>query len=144
MGCDIHAYIEVKADGQWKYYNWRRKHNYGEHQSHLDWERMTNDPLHILRHYALFAALAGVRNNFNTIPVSKPRGLPSNITKPVKAISDDWNSDGHTHSWLTLSEMQNYDFKSAGVYDGWTKTLDAMAELVDDPGNLRLVFFFDC
>ncbi len=84
MGCDIHAHIEVKISGTWYYYA----------------------PAEIMRNYIVFAKMADVRNwDRSIIPISKPKGLPSSTTNMTKFHSDNWNSDGHSHSWLSYDEM---------------------------------------
>lgn len=52
--------------------------------------------------YRLFAAIAGVRNQTNVLPLYPLRGVPRYgfDTTPVDAIADDTNV-----GWLTLSEI---------------------------------------
>lgn len=86
MGCDIHAFVEVKKNGKW--------HTYSE--ADLD------------RDYGLFAKMADVRNysDWDIKPISKPRGLPEDTAEITKFESDNWDSDGHSHSWLSKEEIQ--------------------------------------
>jgi hypothetical protein len=61
------------------------------------------------RNYALFATLAGVRDYSNSIiPVSEPKGMPEDCCLYIKNAKEDWDGDGHTHSWLTLKEIKDY------------------------------------
>jgi hypothetical protein len=79
MGCDIHLHVEVKIEGKWQ--NWTAPN--------LD------------RNYDLFAKMADVRNyNQGTVPISKPKGLPEDISVVTKLSYDHWGVDGHSHSWL--------------------------------------------
>lgn len=94
MGCDIHSFAEVKENGSWKVVE-----DYRPFQD---------------RNYQLFALLADVRNGSgfagcdtgNHIePISIPKGLPKDCSAKVQLNSDDWDIDGHSHSWLTLKEL---------------------------------------
>jgi hypothetical protein len=75
----------------------------------------------------LFAILADVRNGrgfagvvtglgFNVI--SKPKGLPSDVSSYVQNESDEWDCDGHSHSWLTLKEILDFDWNQVAVNFG--------------------------
>lgn len=91
MGCDIHTMIEIKLSGsdQWVCYG------------DLDYE--------IGRHYELFAALAGVRNDYGIKPISKPRGIPDDACKEYKSLVENWDLDGHSHSWVTVEDLETLD-----------------------------------
>lgn len=82
MGCDIHAFVEVRLNGKWESYS----------------------DLYIGRDYQLFARMAGVRNYDGTTPVSEPRGLPSDLSSVVDAAAKLWMNDGHSFSWLSAEE----------------------------------------
>jgi len=108
MGCDIHAHVEVREDGQWHH-----------------WEEMFAAPFHVGRNYDLFAILANVRNGYGFAgvptsggftPIDMPRGLPEDVTPEVKQESDDWGVDGHSHSWLTLAELLACDYDGQTVH----------------------------
>lgn len=86
MGCDIHAYAEVKINGRWQLY------------SHL---RIQQD-------YALFARMANVRNyRFEPPiePISLPRDLPANISKMTRFCREVDGSEGHSDSWMSGAEV---------------------------------------
>jgi len=116
MGCDIHLYVEKRAkNGKWVYAS-AKKHrcntSFGEQYGYDYW--------YDGRNYSLFSILANVRNGWGFagvptgegfIPISEPRGLPSNVCSKIKTESDGWGGDGHSHSWLTLKELQDYDWK---------------------------------
>lgn len=122
MGCDIHAYIEVKENEEWKHYDWRNQFidgKYSDGSPSYDYSKMMDYPLYIGRNYDLFAILANVRNGrgFAGIltgtgfkPIDMPRGLPQDVCKEVQEISDGWDVDGHSHSWLLLKELIEYDY----------------------------------
>lgn len=84
MGCDIHGHVEFKKDGVW--HNW----------STVD----------IDRNYDLFAKMANVRNDGTVEPVADPRGVPMDISMEVAMDINQWDCDGHSHSWLSGPEME--------------------------------------
>ena len=84
MGCDIHAFVEIKVDGEWLLYS----------QPQIE------------RDYHLFAYMAGVRTRLIGVkPIVEPRGFPETASKVVRLARDYWAGDGHTHSWLTPEEL---------------------------------------
>ena len=83
MGCDIHAHSELKINGKW--------HHLSE--------------MRIDRCYDLFSKMADVRNYDGIEPISKPRGLPDDCSELTKFISDEYGTDGHSHSWLSSEEV---------------------------------------
>ena len=102
MGCDIHTNVEVRqADGSWKIHE----------GSFID-----------NRNYDLFAILANVRNGFGFagvttgagfVPMAEPRGVPEDASPEYRAEAEQWDGDGHSHSYFTVAEMLAYD---------WTQT----------------------
>lgn len=63
------------------------------------------------RNYMLFSVLADVRNYSDRVkPIDLPRGLPDDVSLEVKRKSDYDGVDGHSHSWLTLRELLDYDW----------------------------------
>jgi hypothetical protein len=122
MGCDIHMSYEIKKDGAWETLDWKAPYIKGTNTDgslNLDYDKLFDDPLYVHRNYDLFAILADVRNGrgfagiqtgegFN--PISEPRGLPEDLSQSIREDSDSWNADGHSHSWLLLSEVVNYDY----------------------------------
>ncbi len=132
MGCDIHLYLEkrifrfddknkengiwVSAD-KWTVEEW--KVLYPEDYEN-NFSVNYNDRIYSGRNYDLFAILADVRNGrgfagvktregFN--PISYPKGLPDDISTEVKREAESWGADGHSHSWLTLKELLDYDWQ---------------------------------
>lgn len=93
MGCDIHAWGERQLS-----------------TSEWEWVEVLPPPFD-WRSYALFGFLAGVRNYSAVTPIAPPRGLPEALSGPARGSSEDWDSDAHTHSYLTLAELEafNYD-----------------------------------
>lgn len=131
MGCDIHAYVEIKIHGKWQLYSQPR----------------------IKRDYDLFGKMAGVRNEFE-IPIAKPRGLPKNVSEIVKLESDFDGSDGHSHSWLNRKEIMAliewsedpmFCHDNLGYMNGnyITSLNDGETDHPEEYDDVRLVFWFD-
>jgi hypothetical protein len=153
MGCDIHAYVEVKRNGRWN----------------------CEGDAFDCRNYGLFGFLAGVRN-YSMVPVlAAPRGLPADVGDVVHQKSKRWGDDGHTHSWLSLRELADFDyaqqfedrrvtrqtgprsFNGGCTADPGGGTMTTYRELLGDwyfkeldrlrsfgePGDVRVVFWFD-
>lgn len=88
MGCDIHEMVEVKNE-----------HNWWNNAGHAN----------LKRDYEMFAVLAGVRNSYNLIPISEPKGKPKDSCSEFDAWLEHWNGDAHSTSWLTLNELKSFD-----------------------------------
>jgi len=98
MGTDIHEYMEKR-------------------QPNGTWEQVPAPNL--WRNYDVFSILADVRNGYGfggcktgegLIPISEPKGLPNDLSVGLlEQIEDDWGF--HSHSWLTLRELQEYDYE---------------------------------
>lgn len=138
MGTDIHMFAEKKIDGVWtpikgeninlKWYRETLEEHKNKGKDASYWENVIKeyesegDTLNCIyngRSYDTFAILADVRNGkgfagvktgdgFN--PISQPKGLPYDVSEEVKNESDYWDGDGHSHSWISLKELQNYDW----------------------------------
>ena len=152
MGCDIHCYAERKnKDGKWKIIGNVEKEEDG-------WISIDYEPYHD-RNYNLFAILANVRNEtafagcktgegFN--PISNPKGVPSDASEEYASLIKQWDSDGHSHSYLTLRELLDYDWTQTTQLQGSDYFLsDTITELLKLAGgtkgidDIRIVFFFD-
>lgn len=98
MGCDIHCYKEKFVGGQWVTADeWVDEYGDGEDVPYKS--RFTD------RNYNLFSVLSkGVRGEQDYS--FEPRGIPFNTSEPVKAASDKWDGDGHSHSYLHVSELR--------------------------------------
>lgn len=120
MGCDIHCSVEKRmADGSWEaitgfvsdYYD--KGHDYFGTQEFKE----AKAPIDC-RNYNAFAVLADVRNGIgfagcdtgNAInPIAQPKGLPEDVSRSIKEESDDYGYDGHSHSYITVKELLDYD-----------------------------------
>ncbi len=98
MGCDIHLYREKKLDGVWVSADtWTNAYNEG-----LDVDY--DDRAYTGRNYDLFGLLAGVRGD---IPGHfEARCMPDDCCAEIAAVAERWGCDGHSHSYLNLSELQ--------------------------------------
>jgi hypothetical protein len=93
--------------------------------------QLTDQPF-VARDYCVFAILAGVRN-YSTeagdafVPVAPPRGLPGDVSPEVARLSEFWDGDGHSHSWLTLREVLAYDWSRTVTYRGFVDAREYLA-----------------
>lgn len=93
MGCDIHAYAERKAEnGQFEVVD----------VAPFEW-----------RNYGVFGWLADARNYSAVTPISKPRGIPDDISAPVRESYAGWDTDAHSASWLSIAELLAVDYEQA-------------------------------
>lgn len=108
MGCDIHSFVEVKKDGKWQLpeppifvHDKIGQMVYGEtnHNHPFNW-----------RSYGVFGFLADVRNYSMVPPIAERRGKPEDVSDYVKA--EYWESDDHSHSWLSLKELLDFDYEA--------------------------------
>jgi hypothetical protein len=118
MGCDIHMYAELKRNVNEKEV-WV---NVDDFRINPYWDgsdsesQFEHKDLHGDRNYGLFSLLAGVRDySEKTKPVSDPKGLPEDISDFTKRAADRWESDAHTHSWLLLSELKEFQEKNPTI-----------------------------
>jgi len=103
MGCDIHTCYERRVGGYWELYDWETACN-------DDYDVLFEHPLYIGRSYALFGALAGVReHNVAHLPV---RDFPSDASDGTRKAYDEWNGDAHTPTYATLEELKAFDWNS--------------------------------
>lgn len=128
MGCDIHIFAEVKKDNKWekvgKIFNCPY---FNENEEENGWNYKFTDSPYRGRNYNLFAILADVRNGrgfagvkigdgFN--PISDPKGLPEDVSEEIKANSDEWGGDGHSHSYFSLLELKTYNWNQYTIHQG--------------------------
>lgn len=111
MGCDIHLFTErkrsINSEEKWvNADNWKLNPYY-DGQDKYEKEYQLNKAYRG-RNYSLFSILADVRNYSSNKPICEPRGLPEDVSYIIKTISDDYGSDGHSHSWLTMKELYDY------------------------------------
>jgi len=112
MGCDIHLFTErkISINNEQKWVNadnWKLNPYYEENNEDGESKYELNSA-YGHRNYALFSILADVRNDSENKPIAEPKGLPEDISEVVKAESDKWDGDGHSHSFFTMKELYDY------------------------------------
>lgn len=107
------------------------------------------------RWYRMYAAMAGVRNAMDGVPVAKGRGIPEDADGCTKIFFD--RLGGHSETWLTPNEyVEALDLACADSrerdpawafdpHDEWYVLGRVLATLRDLFGNdgVRLVMAFD-
>jgi hypothetical protein len=143
VGTDIHAYVEVQDDRGWQKVGAVFDNpDYRPESPLSDWNMPRTDHPIRWRDYALFSILAGVRNRAGIVPIAKPRDLPPDVSPEVRRLSEKFD-DGHSHSWLLLSEILGWEY---GFHDWqgdeWGMAIETMKSL-GEPDRVRMVFWFD-
>jgi len=119
MGSDIHVHVEVFNPKTGK---WEEKDDRGPRPSYEDWDAWDVGVPYIYedRNYSVFAMLANVRNGSGFagcdtgngyLPISMPKGLPEDVSEGTRSEYEDWGESCHTHSWLTVQELLDYDWE---------------------------------
>lgn len=127
MGCDIHDYVEIQVNGKWQKVGEVFDNYYYRPEEKDIWKQKVDHPLDV-RNYDAFAVLAGVRNGrgfagaktgngFRVI--ANPKGLPADVTHAVQKEADDWGPDGHSHSWVSLAELEAVNWELFSDQQGW-------------------------
>lgn len=150
MGCDIHIYSEYRDLPVGFGRLWKSN------------EMWLSDPggdaptvpychrLHTGRSYELFGTLSdGVRG----FPGRPAKGFPKDACPQVQAVRAKWSQDGHSDSWLTVSELTEIR-RQNGIMPYVRRDIDQILSRlwcvhfdfpVIDPyeDNTRVVFWFD-
>lgn len=128
MGCDIHGWIERKTSSGWVAVNELKDKGRS-------------------RNYERFAKLAGVRGDG-----PEPRGMPCDVSATAKYHIEQWDTDGHSHSWLPIAEAAPIFLATAWQPEDFEKKYPLSSffdlEIGDIPSQgtvdeYRLVFWFD-
>lgn len=139
MGCDIHLYVEKRnvTTRQWEAVKGVNEPEIEETLGIIEnckargsstdyWERRleelrtgTTDFIWEGRHYLLFEVLAGVRAGHEILPISPPKGLPEDISPEANESTNGWGCDGHSHSYLSVSELKAYNWDQMITREGW-------------------------
>lgn len=123
MGCDIHFYVERRENGCWVTADTWEKDEVFVGELTVTHE----DKFYSGRNYNLFAILANVRNGsgfagvktgdgFNYI--AEPRGIPDDASSLYKSETFRWGGNGHSHSWLTVQELMDFNWTQVSVLQG--------------------------
>lgn len=124
MGCDIHMYIEYRQGNgmPWladdhhepkaKEYCSNCEHCLkGQYLECEDAYVHYNQVVATGRNYWLFGLLANVRGD----GPRNPLGLPNDVSSVIKAASDRYGSDGHSHSYIYLEDFKKVLFEEYQV-----------------------------
>jgi hypothetical protein len=112
MGYDITMYAEFWRDGRW-FLAEPLERNPAFHPEH-PLEEPEWKPTEVIRerNYALFAVLADVCNpTCSTEPfesIAPPRGLPSDVSEPLRIWHAQNDGDTWSESWLLLKEILEF------------------------------------
>lgn len=98
MGCDIHSYVEIRTPEGWQHV----EQTFDSHPS-----AESPGELFPFRDYGLFGFLADVRNYSHVPVIADQRGLPDDASA---AVRKQWDSYGHSASWLTAAELLAFDY----------------------------------
>jgi hypothetical protein len=144
VGCDIHAYVEVQGDRGWQKVGAVFDNpDYRPESPSNDWNTPRTDHPIRWRDYEMFAIFAGVRNRFGIVPIAEPRDLPPDVSLEVRRLSKKFDDDGHSHSWLLLSEILGWEDAFCDWDDyAWGAAIQTMKTL-GEPDRVRMVFWFD-
>jgi hypothetical protein len=84
-----------------------------DYEDEPEFEIDYDDRFYKSRDYFLFYILAGVRGNDSWGPrIADPKGIPDDCCPHIKNEIDRWDSDGHSHSYLTLKEILDFDWNA--------------------------------
>lgn len=136
MGCDIHAFLEIKVNDEWLYYG------------QVDFDR----------NYEMFGKVAGVRGEGP--PIQMPRGWPQDASKVSLLQLEACDGDDHHKSWLDATQLQELDDwcsknQCVGFDVGHDRTLYVFGNSIQSwweypkqlrtrgVSDIRLLFFFD-
>ena len=141
MGCDIHLFREKRVGDTWQCLD-----PFVEVEENDGHKYIEVDDTYIPRNYDLFGFLADVRIE---VPEGfQSRSLPKDVSHEVKQESYRWDHDGHSHSYLLLSELKT---KLTELLIAPTKHsphyVSAVKNIVElfpqDSEEYRIVFWFD-
>ena len=129
MGCDIHMQVERRVNGKWERVeelpprpcSWcEAKGGYpsGTKCWTCKGTGQQTDPFDC-RNYTTFAVLADVRNDGYVKPICEPRGLPADCVRKTDEDGGAHEYGDHSFSWLTLAELQAYDWQQKRDDEGW-------------------------
>jgi len=150
MGCDIHVYVEARI-GSAQNPTWQN----------IDYWKVTQgfggDGLEVVIHekqirfqvcfvtsgyrdYELFTILAGVRETGGITPIAFPKGFPSDASAIVKIMESNLGEDAHSHSFLTLRELNESIYSRETPIRAWINEEDKK-DIVDGKG--KFIYYKD-
>jgi len=114
MGTDIRIYAEVRKQGQWQLAEPPEKNRFWAEGCLDQGGEWAPKELYSVRTYELFAILANVCNPMRAVTpfdyISKPRGLPQDISEELLDWYTSWDGTAVAASWLLLNELLAFDW----------------------------------
>lgn len=101
---------EVREDEYWMMLDGFKNPYFDPKQPLTKYNLPYTDEPYQNRNYVLFALLADVRNGLDIKPLSKPKGIPKELSSDMDEYIKEWGGDGHSHSWFTLKELKEIDW----------------------------------
>lgn len=169
MGCDIHSYIEHKQNGVWE----QVTNIIPLDEIDQRWEKRTHgDSPFSWRSYSMFGFLADVRNYSHVPVIAEPHyKIPDDVSEVVRSDYEDWEYGAHTATWLTVKQLNDFDYdqvfwdrrvtkngdgaaladEGEGAHlsireflgEAFFNELAILTAIDKDPENVRVVFWFD-
>jgi hypothetical protein len=121
MGCDIHSLAERKREGKYEAIPGLEP---------FDW-----------RAYFMYGFLAGVRNYSDVPPLAEPRGFPDDASDYARDLSGRWGMDGHSHSWLSVKELTEFNYDA--LVEDRRVMIDNDGGRTSSPGGGEMVVWRD-
>lgn len=135
MGCDIHAYAEIKRsfgneEEAWyccenfqlsPYHIWAKKQG---KEVEIDYKYETNN-LYRGRNYGLFEALAGVRGLEENCLFDFKGTIPKDCSDFVRSEWEDGEADWHSPSYITIKELFEVEDSYGVSVKGYITQADA-------------------
>lgn len=106
MGCDIHFFVERRSKSFMRNKAMNGILETDKVSDSNEWEQVTDLDFYDNRNYRLFGLLAGVRGG---PALFDRRGFPENISYELQKYYFNYGYDGHSTSYITLSELIEED-----------------------------------
>lgn len=127
MGCDIHMYTERRVNGKWVHADPSVRSFSESNESRINIHVPYQHQIYKGRNYLLFGVLAGVRTS--ECQKFEPKGFPEDASLIVREMYDQYGSDAHTPSYLTLKELESIDWNKECVPQTYNVTERQLKEL---------------
>lgn len=107
MGTDITLYVEKKVGERW-YAVKKLKEGTQLITSNDEKDIFSLSWPYCDRDYRMFSILADVRNRFDIVPISPPRGAPKDLSPELNELIDEEYTE--SLSYHTLADLNNYNW----------------------------------
>jgi len=95
----------------------------GKKTSRRFWSQRNYNTFSILADVRNGRGLAGVRTGDGFVPIADPKGVPDDASEDYLEEVARWDCDGHSHSWLTLKEILDYDWDQTTMLQGTVSSI---------------------